>query len=117
VDGGPFASLAVGRIGEGMHAGGVDPAVIEVEEGADGDGEIDGFIVPPRGVEGLHVFGGDARRILIDLGDEAEEGFVLVVERGRFEVAQDALDELFAAEQFRRNCGVRLDSKRAFVGI
>jgi hypothetical protein len=84
VECGSFASLPVGFVGEGVHTAGVDPAVVEVEEGADGDGEVYGFIVPPRGVEGLHVSGGDARRIVIDLGDEPKEGFVSVVERGRF---------------------------------
>ena len=39
VNGGSFTAFAVGFFGHGMDSGGVDPAVIEVEQGADGYGE------------------------------------------------------------------------------
>src|SRR6267378_72751 len=42
----------------GVDARRVDPAVVKVEQRADGDGVVDGFIRPTRGVERLHVLGG-----------------------------------------------------------
>jgi hypothetical protein len=47
--------------------------------------------------------------------DEAEERLVTVVERARFDVGQYRFDQRSIAEKFRRNCGVRLDSKRTGV--
>ena len=71
-----MAAGAMGFVGEGMDAGGIDPAVIEIEEGADGDGVVDLFVGPADGVEGEHVVGGDGRGGGVDLVEEAEEGFL-----------------------------------------
>jgi hypothetical protein len=43
---------------------------------------------------------------MIDLVDEAEQRFVLVIERRGFQVFEDSENQFLAAEQFRRNCGV-----------
>jgi hypothetical protein len=49
--------------------------------------------------------------------DEAKERLVLVVERRRFEIGQDAFNERGVPEQFRRNCGVGLQSKGTLVAL
>jgi hypothetical protein len=102
-------------IGEGMNTACVDPSIVEVEERAYGNGEIDRVVVPSHFVEGLHVVARDSRRIAIDLVDEPEQGLVLFVQSGRIWILQDAPDKFLAAQQFRRDRGVRLDSKRAVV--
>ena len=100
-----------------VHARGVDPAVVEVKQRADRDGVVDGFIRPTRGVEWPHILGGDFRRLGIDLVDEAEE-HLLFFGKGRcFQVVQDAPHQFLAPQQFRRNCGVVLRSKRAVVPV
>jgi hypothetical protein len=48
---------------------------------------------------------------------ESKERFVLVVERRRFEIGQDAFNERGVPKQFRRNCGVGLQSKRTLVSL
>jgi hypothetical protein len=42
---------------------------------------------------------------------------MLVVERRRFEVGQDAFNERGVPKQFRRNCGVGLQSKGTLVSL
>jgi len=54
---------------------------------------------------------------VIHLVDEAEERLVSIVERRCLDVAEDAGDEVGIAEQFRRNCGVGLDSKRTEIAL
>lgn len=113
--GGALAAGAVGFVGEGLDAGRIDPAVVEVEQGADGDGVVDLLVGPAGGVEGDHVVGGDGRGVRVDLVDEAEEGFFGVGEGRVFEVGEDLADEVFTAEEFRRDRGVGADSKGAMV--
>ncbi len=115
VDGGSFAAFAVGFLGHGVDAGGVDPTVIEIEEGADGDGVVYGVVGPTYFVKGLHVVGAHGGGIVVDLPDEAQQGFLFLGESGGFQVAEYALDQLFTAQQFSRNCGVGLQSKGAIV--
>jgi len=81
VEGASFSALAMGLIGERVNSACVDPAVVEVEQGADGDGEVDPFVGPAGGVEELHIFRRDAGRVAVDLVDEAEQRFVFVVKR------------------------------------
>jgi hypothetical protein len=42
---------------------------------------------------------------------------VLFVERRSFEIAQHAPNQLLISQQFRRNCGVGLQSKRTIVAV
>ena len=62
---------------------GVDPAVIEIEQRADGDRVIDRLVVPASRPQGLHVFRAYPRRIGVDLLHEAEQRLVAIVERAR----------------------------------
>jgi hypothetical protein len=42
---------------------------------------------------------------------------VLLVQSGGLQIPQDAPDQVLAAQQFRRDRGVRLQSKRAIVAV
>ena len=61
VDCRPLAALPVGLLRQGVDAGGIDPAVIEVEERADRDGEVDRFVGPSARANGHEVGRRDAR--------------------------------------------------------
>jgi len=114
---GTFSADTVCLVGERVDPAGIDPAIVEVEQGANGDGEINGVILPAHGVERLDVSRLDAGRVVVHFGDEAEEGFVLCVEFGVFQIAQDPPDQFFIAQQFGRDRGVGLQSKWAVVVI
>src|SRR5579884_3987358 len=43
---GAFSTGAMRLVAERMHAAGVDPAIVEVEERADSDGVPDGVVIP-----------------------------------------------------------------------
>jgi hypothetical protein len=73
--GGSFAAFAVGFVGQGVDAGCVDPAVVEIEQRADGDGVVDGIVGPADRVERLHVSGADVGGIAVHLRHETEQGF------------------------------------------
>jgi len=100
-----------------MHAGGVDPPVVEIEERADGDREIERLVRPSRGPRGVHIRRGDVRRVVVHFVDEPEQRLVLIVEARRFEIREDRIDQGGIAKKFRRNCGVGLQSKRAVVAL
>jgi len=104
-------------LGKRVHAAGIDPAVVEIEERADRNSEVDRLVGPSQVAERNHVGGGNARRIVIHLVDEAEERLVLFVERRSFEIVQNAPDQVLISQQFRRNCGVRLQSKWTIVAV
>ena len=78
-----------------MNAAGVDPAIVEVEEGADGEREVGGFIVPSGLVKRLDFGRPDVDGVAVYLIDEAEKGLVLFVEGRAFEIAEDAPDQRF----------------------
>src|SRR5687767_946259 len=100
-----------------MHTGGVDPSVEKVEQGANGDGEVQRFVRPPRRTGDVEVRHGNLRRVVIDLVDEPEQRLVLLVQRRRFHVRQYRLYQLLVPEKLRRNCGVGLQSKRTVVSL
>src|SRR5437764_10348039 len=52
---GSLCSLAMGFIAHGMNAAGVNPAVVKIEEGADGDRVVDGLIGVPGGMQQLNI--------------------------------------------------------------
>ena len=107
----------MGFFRERVHSAGVDPAVVEIEQGTRCDGEVDGFIVPANGVERLYVFRRDSRRIVVDFVHETKQGFVFFIEARGFEVSEHTPYKFFAAQQFRRNCGVGFQSKRTIVSV
>lgn len=100
-----------------MDAGGINPAVVEVEEGADGDGVVDLLVGPAGLVQGGHVFGGDVGGIVIHFVEEAKEDFLGGRQGGGFEVREDGFDESGILEEFRRDRGVGVCSKGAVVAF
>ena len=52
---------------------------------------------------------------MIDFADEAKESFLALGEPRRLYVVQNALHQIFITQQFRRDRGVRLRSKRAVI--
>jgi hypothetical protein len=54
---------------------------------------------------------------VIHLVDESKQRLVLLVEKGRFVVGEDGIDERRVAQKFRRNCGVRLQSKGTMIAL
>ncbi len=92
MDCGPLCSGFVRFIAHGMNAAGVDPAIVEIEQGADGDCIIDRFVGEPSLVEGLDVGGLNGNGIAIHFSDEAKESFVPIGKKRSLEVRKDACD-------------------------
>jgi ABC-type phosphonate transport system ATPase subunit len=113
----PLPAQPMRHVRQRVHAGRIYPPVVEIEQRANRDGEENRVIVPFGFMQRLHVFRRDARRVAIHLVDEPEQRLVTVVQVRLLEVPQHAFDQLLVAQKFRRNCGVRLDSKRAVVAV
>jgi len=110
------SELAVRLLGHRMHAGSVNPAIVEVEQRAHRDGVIDGFVRPAGLVKRLRVVKGDLRRVMVDFADEAKQRLVLFRKPRTLKVLNDAADQIFISQQFRRNCGVVFCSKGTMIG-
>ena len=117
MEGHPLTALPVRFIRHGVDAARIDPAIIEIEQRAHRDGEVDCVVIPTGFVERFHILGGDPLRVVIHLVHEAEQRFVFGVEPGALQVPQRSPNQFFATEQFRRDRSVGLNSKRALVGV
>jgi hypothetical protein len=106
VQGRALSTYAVAFIGKCMNAAGIDPPVVEVEESAHCNRQIDGVIVPTGGVQRMHVFARNARRVMIHFMNKTEQGFVLFIQRAGLQVAQYALHQFFVTQEFGRDRGV-----------
>lgn len=95
---GTFAAFAMRFVRQRVNACGVDPSIVEIEERANGDGEIDRFIRPARVVQWHHVFGANPRRFAIDLVDEAQQNLFRLAEPRRLEVAKNPPDQLLTPQ-------------------
>src|SRR5580693_5237308 len=62
---GSLSARPVRFLGERMHAAGVDPAIVEVEQRACGDGEVNRLVVPSHCAQRSHVFGLHPRRVVV----------------------------------------------------
>ena len=111
----PRGEAAEGLIGNGLHSIGGDVAIIEVEEGADGDGIEDGCVVPPGCVEGGDVFLIDGSDADCDLAREAEDGLVSFREQGRIEIVNRAPDQSLILIEVSSDGGVGLHAELAVV--
>lgn len=100
-----------------MNSAGVNPAVIEIEQRTDREGVVDRLIGVAHRVQRLDIRRPDVARITIDLGDEAQQGFFGFGQKGRLHVGEDAIDEFPAAQEFRRDRGVRLRSKGTGIEV
>jgi hypothetical protein len=68
-------------------------------------------------VERFDIRRRNVRRVVIHSVEEAPEHFLVVGNRRRFEIIEDRADEVFVAQQLRRDRGVRLRSKGAVVPL
>jgi hypothetical protein len=109
--------FAVRLLRHRVNARRVNPTIVKVEERADSDCAIDRLVRPSGATQGFEIGRTNSGRIVIDLGDESEQRLVSLVEPRRFEVRENSANERFIAQQFRRNCGVRLDSKGTIVAV
>ena len=75
-------------IRQGVHSGSIDPTVIEIEQSANRDGVVDGFVCPAVLVEELDVRWADVLRMLVHFADETKQGLFVVRKRGGFEIAE-----------------------------
>ena len=71
--GGPQPALTVRLIGKRVYSTRIDPAIVEVEQCAHGDGIVNSFVIPAHRVQGLHVLGGNLGRVVIHFVDKAKE--------------------------------------------
>ena len=78
MDGRSFCSRAMRLVTHRMHAAGVNPTIIEVEQGTHGDGVVDGFIGEAYCVKGRDIRRADGHGVFIHLADEAEKGLVRI---------------------------------------
>ena len=112
-----LATLAVRFIRQGVHTRRIDPSIVEIEQGADRDREVERFVRPARRARDVQIGVRDLRRLVIHLVDESKERLVLFVEARRLQIGQNRVDQRRIAQKFRRNCGVGLHSKRAVIAL
>jgi hypothetical protein len=98
-----------------MHTRSVDPTVIEIEQSADGNGVVEGFVGPAGLPHFLHVFGEDLIGLFVDLLYKLEERFLGLRDGRSSIILEDGSYLAGIAEQFRRDRGVRANSERALV--
>ena len=115
--GGALGPLLVGIVGDRRNAGSINPPVVEVEQRANGYGEIEFFVCPAGRARNVEIGGSDRWRCMVHLVDETKQRLMPFVETGRLDIGQHRFNEGRVAEQLRRNCGVRFYSKRAMVTL
>lgn len=76
----------MGFIGEGVDASGIDPAVVEVEEGDDGDRVVDLLVAPAGRVQRGDVGFVDLVGVGVYYIEEMEEEFLRCGQRGAIDV-------------------------------
>jgi hypothetical protein len=101
-----LASLTVRLVRERMNPSRVNPPIVEVEQRAHRDDEVQDFVGPARCPNSIEITLRDRRRAGVHLVHESKERLVRLIERRGFQVGQDPLDEDRIAEEFRCNCSV-----------
>jgi len=113
----PLPSRPMRLIRQRMHSRRINPSIVKIEQRANRDREIDCLVRPAHRVQRLHILGRNPRRIMVDFVNKAEQRLLFLRERRAFQILQHAPHQLLAAQQFSRNCGVRLQSKRTVVPV
>jgi len=80
-----------------VHAAGIDPSIVEIEERTDGDGEVNGFVIPAGGSHETGVLGRNSGRLTIHLVNEPEQLLVFLIERGAVQIAKHAPDQFLTS--------------------
>ena len=100
-----------------MNARRVDPAIVEIEQRANGDCVVERFIGPARAARLVNIGAGDLIGSAIDLGEEFEQCLLGIGNRRRRVIREDGTNLLGVCKQLRRDRGVRADSKHALVAV
>ena len=98
-----------------MNAAGIDPPVIKIEERTDGQGVVNRLVAVARLVQHSHIRRTNVDGVLIDLSNKSEEGLFPIGESGRLRIPDHAFHQFQIIQQFRRDRGVRLQSKGALI--
>jgi hypothetical protein len=102
-------------VGQVAHPGGIDPPVVEIEQGAHRDRIVHGLLAPASREDQFDVLRLQPGRFLVDPFQKCEQGFVAIGNRRGPIVLQDRLDQIVIPEQLRRDRGVGPDSEWAVV--
>ena len=100
-----------------MNAACIDPPVVEIEQRADGDRVVDGFIGESHFMKDCDVRRLNGNGIVVHFSHKPEQGLLRLGEQRGFYVGEHARNQFRAAQQFRRDRGVRFRSKRALVQL
>jgi len=111
----PLAARLVYTGREIVNAGRIDPGVVKLEQGTDGDGVVNRLFAPTRPFQTINVLATKHVRLRIHLLDEREECLLTTIDRRRTVVLEHGIDEASVAQELRRDRGVRTDSKRTIV--
>lgn len=104
-------------LGHRLHAGGVDPAIVEIEQAADHDRVVDGLVGPASLMKAVYVGLLDRRTVTVHHLDVGEQHFFCIGDRRGPEIGEDGVDLGSIFEQLRRDRGVTFDSKRTIVQL
>ena len=106
MDGGSLGSCRMCLIAHRVNATCVNPAVVEVEQRADGDGVVNSFICIADCMQGGNIVSLDFVRVTIHLTHKSHKSLFRFGQGGSLEISQDARHKIFATQQFRRDRGV-----------
>ena len=98
-----------------MHTCSVDPTVIEVEQSADGEGVVEGFVGPAGLPHFLDVREPDLIGLFVNLLYKLEERFLGLRDGRSSIILEDGSYLVGIAEQFRRDRGVGANSNRTLI--
>lgn len=115
MNGRSFSARPMRLIAHRVHAACVDPAVVKVEQRADGDRIVNGFVRITGRVQSIDVRRLNRDRVLVHLADKAKQRLLRIGKLRRLDIFQYALHQFRAAQQFRRDRGVGFRSKRALI--
>lgn len=98
-----------------VNTAGVDPTVIEIEQCTNSNRIIDRLVRISDRVQRFYVVRLNGNRFEIHLTHKTQQSLLSFRKRAAIKIGEYAIHELLAAEQFRRDRGVRLRSKRTLI--
>ena len=113
----PMAGHGVVMRGHLVDAARVNPAIVEIKEAANQDGIVDRLVGETMLVKRVDVFLGHGGTVAVHLFDVGQERFLRVWDRRRPVISENRVYDTTVPQQFRRNCGVAADSKRAAIQL
>jgi hypothetical protein len=89
-----------------MNPGCINPPIVEVEQRANRDNEVQDFVGPARCPNSIEITLSNRRRAGVHVVHESKQRLVPLIELRGFEIGQHTLDERRIAKEFRCNCSV-----------